>query len=129
VVFAFVGRQVHFEVNGDDFFIDLLFFHVEQLRYVVIELKAKKFDPRDAGQLGFYVALVEDRLHRPHHQATVGMLLVADKNDSVVRYALAGTTQPIAVSRYQLSSSVQAALPSRTRLHSAVAIEFHDRGS
>ncbi|MCB0911558.1 MAG: DUF1016 family protein, partial [Propionibacteriaceae bacterium] len=125
--FAFVGRQVHLEVGGDDFFIDLLFFHVEQLRYVVIELKAKKFDPRDAGQLGFYVALIEDQLRRPQHQPTVGMLLVADKNDSVVRYALAGTTQPIAVSRYQLSSSVQAALPSEDAITRAVAIEFHGR--
>ncbi|WP_241387656.1 PDDEXK nuclease domain-containing protein [Rhodococcus sp. CH91] len=68
------------------------FFHVEQLRYVVIELKTTKFDPRDVGQLGFYVALVEDRLRRPQHQPAVGMLLVADKNESVVRYALAGTT-------------------------------------
>ena len=122
--FAFVGRQVHFEVDGDDFFIDLLFFHVEQLRYVVIELKAKKFEPRDAGQLGFYVALVEDRLRRPQHQATVGMLLVADKNDSVVRYALAGTTQPIAVSRYELAASVRAALPTEDVIARAVAIEL-----
>lgn len=123
MVFAFVGRQVHFEVDGDDFFIDLLFFHVEQLRYVVIELKAKKFDPRDAGQLGFYVTLVEDQLRRPQHQATVGMLLVADKNDSVVRYALAGTTQPIAVSRYQLAPSVRASLPPEDALSRVVAEE------
>jgi RecB family endonuclease NucS len=111
-------------VDGDDFFIDLLFFHVEQLRYVVIELKAKKFEPRDAGQLRFYVALVEDRLRRPQHQATVGMLLVADKNDSVVRYALAGTTQPIAVSRYELAASVRAALPTEDVIARAVAIEL-----
>jgi hypothetical protein len=128
VVFAFVGRQVHFEVDGDDFFIDLLFFHVEQLRYVVIELKAKKFDPRDAGQLGFYVALVEDQLRRPQHQLTVGMLLVADKNDSVVRYALAGASQPIAVSRYELSPSVQAALPPEDAIAQAVALGFGPDG-
>lgn len=60
--FAFVGRQVHFDIDGDDFFVDLLFFHVEQLRYVVIELKTTAFDPRDAGQLGFYVVVVDDRL-------------------------------------------------------------------
>ena len=66
---------------------------------MVIELKTTKFEPRAAGQLGFYVALVEDRLRGPQHQPTVGMLLVAAKNESVVRYALAGTTQPIAVSR------------------------------
>src|SRR5690606_31411738 len=51
--FAFVGRQVHLDIDGDDFYIDLLFFHVEQLRYVVIELKTTAFDPRDAGQLSF----------------------------------------------------------------------------
>ena len=51
--FAFVGRQVHFDVDGDDFFVDLMFFHVDQFRYVVIELKTTKFEPRDAGQLGF----------------------------------------------------------------------------
>ncbi|MDJ0419664.1 PDDEXK nuclease domain-containing protein [Rhodococcus opacus] len=124
--FAFVGRQVHFDVEGDEFFVDLLFFHVEQLRYVVIELKTTKFDPRDAGQLGFYVALVEDRLRRPQHHPTVGMLLVADKNESVVRYALAGTTQPIAVSRYDLSPAEQAALPAEDALTRAVALELDD---
>ena len=124
--FAFVGRQVHFDVEGDEYFVDLLFFHVEQLRYVVIELKTTKFDPRDAGQLGFYVALVEDRLRRPQHQPTVGMLLVADKNESVVRYALAGTTQPIAVSRYDLSPAEQAALPAEDALTRAVALELDD---
>jgi predicted nuclease of restriction endonuclease-like (RecB) superfamily len=115
--FAFVGRQVHFDVAGDDFYLDLLFFHVEQLRYVVIELKTTKFDPRDAGQLGFYVALVEDRLRlRDKHQPTVGMLLVAEKNETVVRYALAGTAQPVAVSRYDLTASAQAALPAEDAL-------------
>ncbi|MCD2444341.1 PDDEXK nuclease domain-containing protein [Agromyces sp. SYSU K20354] len=121
--FAFVGRQVHFEVDGDDFYLDLLFFHVEQLRYVVIELKTTKFDPRDAGQLGFYVALVDDRLRIPDkHQPTVGMLLVAEKNETVVRYALAGTAQPVAVSRYDLTASAQAALPAEETL-TRVALE------
>ena len=123
--FAFVGRQVHFDVAGDDFFVDLLFFHVDQLRYVVIELKTTKFEPRDAGQLGFYVALVEDRLRGPQHQPTVGMLLVAAKNESVVRYALAGTTQPITVSRYDLSPAEQAALPAEEALTRAFALELN----
>ncbi|MBG6185153.1 putative nuclease of restriction endonuclease-like (RecB) superfamily [Arthrobacter sp. CAN_A214] len=59
--FAFVGRQVHFDVSGDDFYIDLLFFHVQQLRYFVIELKTGKFQPEYAGKLNFYVALVDDK--------------------------------------------------------------------
>ncbi|NQX35188.1 YhcG family protein [Herbiconiux sp. VKM Ac-2851] len=124
--FSFVGRQVHFEIDGDDFYVDLLFFHVQQLRYVVVELKTTKFDPRHAGQLGFYVALVDDRLRDPgKHQPTVGMLLVSEKNETVVRYALAGAGQPLAVSRYELAPAVQASLPSEDAL---VRIAEADRG-
>jgi predicted nuclease of restriction endonuclease-like (RecB) superfamily len=123
--FAFVGRQVHFDVDGDDFYVDLLFFHVEQLRYVVVELKTTRFDPRDTGQLGFYVALVDDRLRIPgKHEPTVGILLVAGKNDAVVRYALASTRQPVAVSRYELTEDAQAALPDEARIVEAFTHEL-----
>jgi predicted nuclease of restriction endonuclease-like (RecB) superfamily len=122
---AFVGRQVHFDIDGDDFYVDLLFFHVEQLRYVVVELKVTKFDPRDAGQLGFYVAVVDDRLRiRDKHQPTIGILLVADKSDTVVRYALAGSNQPMAVSRYQLTPEAQKALPDEQAITRAFADEL-----
>lgn len=122
---AFVGRQVHFDIDGDDFYVDLLFFHVEQLRYVVVELKVTKFDPRDAGQLGFYVAVVDDRLRiREKHQPTIGILLVADKSDTVVRYALAGSNQPMAVSRYQLTPEAQKALPDEQAITRAFADEL-----
>ncbi|WP_206535619.1 PDDEXK nuclease domain-containing protein [Microbacterium sp. 4R-513] len=86
---------------------------------------ARKFDPRDAGQLGFYVALVDDRLRLPdRHAPTVGILLVAAENETVVRHALAGTAQPVAVSRYELSPADQAALPAGealTRLADEIA--------
>lgn len=97
---AFVDRQKHFEVDGEDFYIDLLFFHVEQLRYVVIELKVGKFRPEHVGQLGFYVSVVDDRLRREVHAPTVGILLCSDKSESVVRYALRSAGQPLAVSSY-----------------------------
>jgi len=127
--FAFVGRQVHFDIDGDDFYVDLLFFHVEQLRYVVIELKTTRFTPADAGQPGFYVALVDDRLRiHDKHQPTVGILLVAGKNDIVVRYALASTTQPVAVSRYELGEEEQRALPDEEAIARAFADELA-RGS
>lgn len=123
--FAFVGRQVHFEVDGDDFFVDLLFFHVIQLRYIVVELKTTKFDPRDTGQIGFYVALVDDELRvRGTHAPTLGILVVAGKNDAVVRYALASTTQPVAVSRYELAEDARAALPDETSLLDAFTREL-----
>jgi predicted nuclease of restriction endonuclease-like (RecB) superfamily len=119
--FAFVGRQVPFEVDGEDFLVDLLFFHVEQLRYVVIELKTGRFHPEQLGQLGFYVALVDDRLRRPQHADTVGLLLVAGKTDAVVRYSLAGQRAPVAVSSYDLLPEAErAALPSEAVLARAV---------
>jgi predicted nuclease of restriction endonuclease-like (RecB) superfamily len=119
--FAFVDRQVHFDVDGDDFFIDLLFFHVEQLRYVVIELKTGKFKPEYLGQLGFYVALVDDKLRRSQHADTVGLLLVSDKNDAVVRYSLGAQQTPIGVASYDLlPPAVQAALPSEADLVQAL---------
>lgn len=119
--FSFVGRQVPLVVDGDEFFIDLLFFHVEQLRYVVVELKVGKFKPEYAGQLGFYVELVERRLRRDAHAPTVGLLLCTDKNDRVVKYALASSSQPIAIASYDLlSPAEQAALPSEDELNRAL---------
>lgn len=119
--FSFVGRQVALDVDGDEFFIDLLFFHVEQLRYVVVELKVGKFKPEYAGQLGFYVEVVENQLRRRAHAPTVGLLLCTDKNARVVRYALAGSQQPIAIASYDLlPPSERAALPSEADLNRAL---------
>lgn len=75
-------------------------FHIPQLRYVVIELKIGAFRPEYAGQLGFYVTLVDERLRGPQHHATVGILLCADRKESTVRYALQSTTAPMAVATY-----------------------------
>lgn len=123
--FAFVGRQVHLQVGQTDFYVDLLFFHVEQLRYVAIELKTTTFTPADTGQLGFYVTVVDDMLRIPDkHQPTVGILLVAGKDDTVVRYALASTTQPVAVSRYELAEDAQKALPDEAALARAFSNEL-----
>lgn len=121
--FAFVDRQKHFDVGGEDFYLDLLFFHTVQLRYVVIELKIGKFVPDYAGQLGFYVALVDDRLRQPSHAPTVGILLCTDRNEAVVRYALHGTNQPVAVSTYTYESlppEEQQALPTAGQLAHAL---------
>ncbi|ALE93668.1 hypothetical protein AOC05_17285 [Arthrobacter alpinus] len=121
--FAFVGRQVHMEVDGDDFYIDLLFFHVEQLRYFVIELKTGKFQPEFAGKLNFYVALVDDKLRRQAHAPTVGILICGSKNDHTVRYALGRSTSPMAVAAYtydQLTTEDRAILPPEEQLTAAL---------
>lgn len=119
--FSFVGRQVPFDVDGDEFFLDLLFFHVEQLRYVVVELKVGQFKPEYAGKLSFYVELVEEQLRRPAHAPTVGLLLCTYKNDRVVRYALATSNQSIAIASYDLlPPEEKAALPSEADLDRAL---------
>jgi len=121
--FAFVGRQVHFDVAGDDFYLDLLFFHVDQLRYVVIELKTGKFQPEYAGKLGFYISLVDDRLRREAHAPTVGILICGDRNDHTVRYALGRAGSPMAVSTYTyetLPTAEKQVLPDADELTAAL---------
>ena len=123
---AFVGRQVRFDVDGDELVIDLLLFHVEQLRYVVIELKIGRFQPGYVGQLGTYVALVDDRLRRAdRHAPTVGILLCTSRNEQVVRYALSASTAPMAVAGYTydtLPADEQAALPTAAELAAALEL-------
>ncbi len=93
--FAFAGRQYHFEVDGDDFYIDLLFFNWSQNRFVVVELKIGSFEPAHLGQLGFYVAWVDQNLRQPdRYSPTIGVLLCAGRNDNAVRSALASATAP-----------------------------------
>ena len=121
--FAFVGRQYHLDVDGDDFSVDLLFFHVEQSRYVVVELKVGRFEPEFVGKLGFYVAVVDDKLRRAHHAPTVGLLLCAGRNESVVRYSLGATNAPMAVAGYTyeaLPPQERAALPAASALTAAL---------
>lgn len=121
--FAFVARQYRFTVNSDDFVIDLLFFNYEQNRFVVFELKVDKFSPSYAGQLGMYVAWVQQNLAGPDHRETIGILVCADRNTAVVHYALASTTAPMAVSTYtydQLPTQERQALPSDSDLSSII---------
>ena len=99
--FAFVGRQVNLEVGGDDFFIDLLFYHLKLRCYVVIELKARDFEPGDVSQLSFYQNVVDDILRHPDDKPTIGLLLVKEKNRTVVEYSLSGYTNPIGVADWQ----------------------------
>ncbi|MFY3457877.1 PDDEXK nuclease domain-containing protein [Achromobacter xylosoxidans] len=114
--FAFVGRQVHLEVGGDDFYIDLLFYHLKLRCYVVIELKAEKFKPEHLGQLSFYLTAVDMQVKAEEDNPTIGLLLCKSKNTVVAEYALRDKTQPIGVAEYQLIESLpeelQTSLPS-----------------
>lgn len=118
---AFVGRQVRFDVDGDTRTVDLLFFHVEQLRYVVVELRRGAFDPGYLGQLSTYVAIVEDRLRRAAHAPTVGILLCTRRNEAIVRSALSGAAAPVAVATYDtLPADQRAGLPDPAELAAAL---------
>jgi predicted nuclease of restriction endonuclease-like (RecB) superfamily len=101
--FAFVGRQHHLDVDGEDFFIDLLFFHIPTKRYVVLELKRTEFTPEAIGKLNFYVNVVDDRLRRDGENPTIGLLLCTGRTESVVRYTLSGIATPRAVAGYRLT--------------------------
>jgi predicted nuclease of restriction endonuclease-like (RecB) superfamily len=100
--FAFIGRQHRIEVDGDEFFIDLLFYHTRIKCYVVVELKATAFKPEHAGQLNFYLAAIDAQIKAPDDQPTIGLLLCKTKNKLVAEYALSGIAKPMGVAEYQL---------------------------
>ncbi len=100
--FAFVGRQFRLEVAGDEFFIDLLFYHTRLKCYVVVELKAHAFKPEHAGQLNFYLSAVDAQIKAEDDKPTIGLLLCRTQNRLVAEYALSGIEKPIGVAEYQL---------------------------
>jgi predicted nuclease of restriction endonuclease-like (RecB) superfamily len=114
--FAFVGRQVLLDVGGEEFFIDLLFYHLKLRCYMVIELKAGKFKPEHLGQLSFYLTAVDAQMKHPQDSPTIGLLLCKSKNKVVAEYALRDKAQPLGVAEYQLVESLppelQTSLPS-----------------
>jgi predicted nuclease of restriction endonuclease-like (RecB) superfamily len=130
--FAFVGRQVHLEVGGEDFFIDLLFYHLKLRCYVVVELKAGAFKPEHAGQLGFYLTAVDEQMRAEHDSPTIGLLLCKSKNKVVAEYALRDSSKPIGIAEYQLIEALpvdlQTSLPSIEAIEQALATEAGDTG-
>lgn len=119
--FAFVGRQVLLDVGGDEFFIDLLFYHLKLRCYVVIELKGGKFKPEHLGQLGFYLTAVDRQIKSEHDNPTIGLLLCKSKNKVVAEYALGDKTQPMGIAEYKLLEALPAEL--QTSLPSIEQIE------
>jgi len=121
--FAFVGRQVHLEVGGDDFFIDLLFYHLKLRRYVVVELKTGRFEPGFLGQLNMYQNAVNDVLRHPEDGETIGLLLVKGKNRTVVEYSLTGFKNPIGVADWQEQLEEELQVELRSSLPTVEEIE------
>lgn len=99
--FAFVGRQYRLNIQGDDYFIDLLFYHLKLRCYFVIELKAANFDPRDTGQINFYLSAVDDLLRHRDDNPSIGILICQDKNKVKAEYALRDINKPIGIASYE----------------------------
>ena len=114
--FAFVARQKHFQIGNSDFFADLILYSIPLHAYIVVELKATPFKPEYAGQLNFYINVVDDKLRGKNDNKTIGLLLCKGKDEVVAQYALTGYDQPIGISDYQLSKAIpenlKSALPS-----------------
>ncbi|TQF66179.1 PDDEXK nuclease domain-containing protein [Pseudoalteromonas luteoviolacea] len=120
--FALVGQQYNLTVGGDDFFIDLLFYHLKLRCYIVIEIKADKLTPKDVGQLDFYLAAVDGELKRDDDAPTIGLLLCKQRNRVVAEYAVRNKNSPIGIAEYTLSEALpkelQGSLPPIEQLES-----------
>lgn len=104
--FSFVGTQVPLEIDGESFFIDVLFYHLKLRCFVVCEIKAKKFKPADLGQLSFYLAAADHHLRHPQDNPTIGILLCETRSKIIAEYALKNINAPIGVAEYTLAKTL-----------------------
>ena len=104
--FAFVGKQYNVVVNNNDYFIDLLFYHLHLRCYVVFELKAGKFKPEYAGKLNFYISAVDSQLKHPNDNSTIGIILCRTSDSIEVEYALRDIQKPIGISSFELQKNI-----------------------
>ena len=119
--FAFVGRQYHVDLAEQDFYIDLLFYHLRLRCYVVIDLKRGTFKPEYAGKMSFYCSVVNDRLRHGDDKPTIGLILCQQHNRVLAEYTLRGMDNPIGVSSYELTRALPTEL--KTSLPSIEQIE------
>ena len=104
--FAFVGRQYHLEVGGQDFYIDLLFYNLKLRCFVVVELKDKDFKPEYAGKMNFYLSAVDDLVKHASDQPSIGLILCKSKNNVLAEYTLRDMTKPIGLAEYRLTENL-----------------------
>ena len=124
--FAYVGRQYHLSVDGDDYYIDLLMYHTRLHCYVVIELKAVEFMPEFVSKLNFYISAVDDLVKMPEDNPTIGLLLCRTKSNVKAEYALRGITQPLGIAEYEterIMQEVKSSLPTIEELESRLGNE------
>jgi predicted nuclease of restriction endonuclease-like (RecB) superfamily len=130
--FAFLGNQYHLDVADQDFYLDLLFYHVKLRGYVVIDLKATEFKPEYAGKMNFYLSVVDDLLRHPDDKPSIGLILCKTQNRVVAEYALRDVNKPIGLSLYDLGkalpSDIKGSLPTIEEIEGELAGEAADEG-
>ncbi len=125
--FAFIGRQYKIEVSESDYFIDLLFYHLDLRCYVVIELKAGKFKPEFAGKLNFYLSAVDSQLKKTEDNQTIGIILCKKKDQIEAEYSLRDINKPIGISDYQLTNAIPDNLSTKLPTIEELEIELAER--
>jgi YHS domain-containing protein len=117
---AFIGSQHHLEVNGKDYYLDLLFYHYRLHCFVIVDLKMTEFKPEYAGKMNFYLSAVDDLMRSSGDAPTIGLILCKDRDRTDVEYALRGMSQPLGVSQFELSnvlpSELEGVLPTVAQL-------------
>lgn len=126
--FAFVGRQYHLEVGEQDFYIDILFYHLKLRCFVIIELKNKDFKPEYAGKMNFYLSVVDDVLKHPNDNPSIGLILCKSKNNVLAEYALRDMSKPIGLAEYKITENlpkeIKSELPTIEELEAELAKEL-----
>lgn len=127
VGFAFVGRQFHLEIGGQDYYLDLLFYHLRLRCYVVIDLKMEAFKPEFAGKMNFYLSAVDDQLRHADDKPAIGLLLCKERDNLTVEYALRDLKKPIGVAKWQtklvesLPKNLKGSLPTIAEIESELS--------
>jgi predicted nuclease of restriction endonuclease-like (RecB) superfamily len=121
--FAFVGEQYHLDVGGEDYYLDLLFYHLHLHCYVIIDLKVVPFKPEFAGKMNFYLSAVDDQMRHPGDQLSIGLILCKERNRLVVEYALRDTTKPMGVATYRvLPRKLKDELPTARQIEKGIGM-------
>lgn len=130
--FAYVGQQVHLEVAGEDFYLDLLFYHLRLRCYVVIDLKYGAFKPEFAGKMNFYLSAVDDLLRHEQDAPSIGLILCRTQNRMIAEYALRDLNKPVGVSTYDLGQALpdelSGVLPTVEELEAELAVDTEPLG-
>lgn len=119
VGFSYVGKQYCLEIEGEDFYLDLLFYHLKLRCFIVVELKSGRFKPEYIGKLNFYLSAV-DKLKHKTDNSSIGLLLCKEKNKIIVEYSLKGISKPIGVSQYKFTNRLSKSLPTKEELEKII---------